>query len=208
MIYYFYNNTNFVITLNGRSKDETVMAQTVEGSASGNQSIIGTALALSPKSWTKAIITEERPFTKSLYSGQLKSLIEKEYVRVLSEVEYRDECKKAQLESSTGILHQDTSVSSVGIYRKAAEHNEEINKQKKETFALSGLLIENDLDNYEEEQEKTTEKDVEKTTEKKQDNSRLESLENTVKQLADIVGTLAQQINKKPAKKTKKKSRK
>lgn len=204
MIYYFYNNTNFVITLNGRSKDETVMAQTVEGSASGNQSIIGTALALSPKSWTKAIITEERPFTKSLYSGQLKSLIEKEYVRVLSEVEYRDECKKAQLESSTGILHQDTSVSSVGIYRKAAEHNEEINKQKKETFTLSGLLIENDLDDYEEEQEKTTEK----TTEKKQDNSRLESLENTVKQLADIVGTLAQQINKKETKKPRKKSRK
>ena len=204
MIYYFYNNTNFVITLNGRSKDETVMAQTVEGSASGNQSIIGTALALSPKSWTKAIITEERPFTKSLYGGQLKSLIEKEYVRVLSEVEYRDECKKAQLESSTGILHQDTSVSSVGIYRKAAEHNEEINKQKKETFALSGLLVENDLDDYEEEQEKETEK----STEKEQDNSRLESLENTVKQLADIVGTLAQQINKKPAKKAKKKSRK
>lgn len=204
MIYYFYNNTNFVITLNGRSKDETVMAQTVEGSASGNQSIIGTALALSPKSWTKAIITEERPFTKSLYSGQLKSLIEKEYVRVLSEVEYRDECKKAQLESSTGILHQDTSVSSVGIYRKAAEHNEEINKQKKETFALSGLLIENDLDDYEEEQEKSTEK----TMEKKQDNSRLESLENTVKQLADIVGTLAQQINKKETKKPRKKSRK
>ena len=170
MFYYFYNNTEFVITLNGRSKDETIIAQSTESASTGDKSIIGVALVLVPKSWTKALITQEQPFVKSLYSGQLKSLKEKGYVRVLTEAEYRDECKKVKLESDTGILHQDTSISSVGIYRKAAEHNEKI-RIEEPNFSFGGLLVEDeDTEDYEEQEEQ----------EEVKDDSRLVALENTV----------------------------
>ena len=193
MFYYFYNNTEFVITLNGRSKDETIIAQSTESASTGDKSIIGVALALAPKSWTKALITQEQPFVKSLYSGQLKSLKDKGYVRVLTEAEYRDECKKAKLESDTGILHQDTSISSVGIYRKAAEHNEKI-RSEEPNFSFGGLLVEDeDPEDYEEQEEV-------------KDDSRLVALENTVKELAGVVGALAKQLQK-PTKKRKSKKK-
>lgn len=193
MFYYFYNNTEFVITLNGRSKDETIIAQSTESTSTGDKSIIGVALALAPKSWTKALITQEQPFVKSLYSGQLKSLKEKGYVRVLTEAEYRDECKKVKLESDTGILHQDTSISSVGIYRKAAEHNEKIRSEEPK-FSFGGLLVEDeDTEDYEEQEEV-------------KDDSRLVALENTVKELAGVVGALAKQLQK-PTKKRKSKKK-
>lgn len=193
MFYYFYNNTEFVITLNGRSKDETIIAQSTESASTGDKSIIGVALALAPKSWTKALITQEQPFVKSLYSGQLKSLKDKGYVRVLTEAEYRDECKKAKLESDTGILHQDTSISSVGIYRKAAEHNEKI-RSEEPNFSFGGLLVEDeDTEDYEEQEEV-------------KDDSRLVALENTVKELAGVVGALAKQLQK-PTKKRKSKKK-
>ena len=151
------------------------------------------ALALAPKSWTKALITQEQPFVKSLYSGQLKSLKDKGYVRVLTEAEYRDECKKAKLESDTGILHQDTSISSVGIYRKAAEHNEKI-RSEEPNFSFGGLLVEDeDTEDYEEQEEV-------------KDDSRLVALENTVKELAGVVGALAKQLQK-PTKKRKSKKK-
>lgn len=192
MFYYFYNNTEFVITLNGRSKDETIIAQSTESASTGDKSIIGVALVLVPKSWTKALITQEQPFVKSLYSGQLKSLKEKGYVRVLTEAEYRDECKKVKLESDTGILHQDTSISSVGIYRKAAEHNEKI-RIEEPNFSFGGLLVEDeDTEDYEEQEEQ----------EEVKDDSRLVALENTVKELAGVVGALAKQLQK-PTKKRK-----
>jgi len=194
MFYYFYNNTEFVITLNGRSKDETIIAQSTESTSTGDKSVIGVALALAPKSWTKALITQEQPFVKSLYSGQLKSLQDKGYVRVLTEVEYKDECKKAKLESDTGILHQDTSISSVGIYRKAAEHNEKI-KTEEHKFSFGGLLVEDDNTDYEEQE-----------VEEIKDNSRLDALENTVKELAGVVGALAKQLQK-PTKKRKSKKK-
>lgn len=194
MFYYFYNNTEFVITLNGRSKDETIIAQSTESTSTGDKSVIGVALALAPKSWTKALITQEQPFVKSLYSGQLKSLQDKGYVRVLTEVEYKDECKKAKLESDTGILHQDTSISSVGIYRKAAEHNEKI-KTEEQKFSFGGLLVEDDNTDYEEQE-----------VEEIKDNSRLDALENTVKELAGVVGALAKQLQK-PTKKRKSKKK-
>lgn len=196
MFYYFYNNTEFVITLNGRSKDETIIAQSTESASTGDKSIIGVALALAPKSWTKALITQEQPFVKSLYSGQLKSLKEKGYVRVLTESEYRDECKKVKLESDTGILHQDTSISSVGIYRKAAEHNEKIRTEDHNfKVSYSDLLVE-DAEDYEEQEE----------VEEVKDNSRLVALENTVKELAGVVGALAKQLQK-PTKKRKSKKK-
>ena len=196
MFYYFYNNTEFVITLNGRSKDETIIAQSTESASTGDKSIIGVALALAPKSWTKALITQEQPFVKSLYSGQLKSLKDKGYVRVLTEAEYRDECKKAKLESDTGILHQDTSISSVGIYRKAAEHNEKI-RSEEPNFSFGGLLVEDeDTEDYEEQEEQ----------EEVKDDSRLVALENTVKELAGVVGALAKQLQK-PTKKRKSKKK-
>lgn len=194
MFYYFYNNTEFVITLNGRSKDETIIAQSTESASTGDKSVIGVALALAPKSWTKALITQEQPFVKSLYSGQLKSLQDKGYVRVLTEVEYKDECKKAKLESDTGILHQDTSISSVGIYRKAAEHNEKI-KTEEQKFSFGGLLVEDDNTDYEEQEVGEI-----------KDNSRLDALENTVKELAGVVGALAKQLQK-PTKKRKSKKK-
>lgn len=194
MFYYFYNNTEFVITLNGRSKDETIIAQSTESASTGDKSVIGVALALAPKSWTKALITQEQPFVKSLYSGQLKSLQDKGYVRVLTEVEYKDECKKAKLESDTGILHQDTSISSVGIYRKAAEHNEKI-RTEEQKFSFGGLLVEDDNTDYEEQE-----------VEEIKDNSRLDALENTVKELAGVVGALAKQLQK-PTKKRKSKKK-
>lgn len=198
MFYYFYNNTEFVITLNGRSKDETIIAQSTESASTGDKSIIGVALALAPKSWTKALITQEQPFVKSLYSGQLKSLKEKGYVRVLTESEYRDECKKVKLESDTGILHQDTSISSVGIYRKAAEHNEKIRTEDHNfKVSYSDLLVEDeDAEDYEEQEE----------VEEVKDNSRLVALENTVKELAGVVGALAKQLQK-PTKKRKSKKK-
>ena len=196
MFYYFYNNTEFVITLNGRSKDETIIAQSTESASTGDKSIIGVALALAPKSWTKALITQEQPFVKSLYSGQLKSLKEKGYVRVLTEAEYKDECKKVKLESDTGILHQDTSISSVGIYRKAAEHNEKIRTEDHNfKVSYSDLLVE-DAEDYEEQEE----------VEEVKDNSRLVALENTVKELAGVVGALAKQLQK-PTKKRKSKKK-
>ena len=211
MIYYFYNNTNFVITLNGRSMDEMIVAQKVQGVSTGDRSIIGAALALSPKSWIKAIITDEKPLMKSLYEGQLRSLKEKGYVRVLTETEYRDECKRAKLESDTGILHQDTSVSSVGIYRKVAEHNETVQEQSS-AFSFSGLMVD-DL-----EEPKTTTKLIQEELQEEiptqpvpnQTDARISQIENALLELTKAVSALssAKQPKRKSTKRTKKAKRK
>ena len=215
MIYYFYNNTNFVITLNGRSMDEMIVAQKVQGVSTGDRSIIGAALALSPKSWIKAVITDEKPLMKSLYEGQLRSLKEKGYVRVLTETEYRDECKRAKLESDTGILHQDTSVSSVGIYRKVAEHNETVQEQSS-AFSFSGLMVD-DL-----EEPKTTTKLIQEELQEEitpvqpqsvpnQTDARISQIENALLELTKAVSALssAKKSSKgKSTKRTKKAKRK
>jgi hypothetical protein len=214
-MYYFYNNTDFVITLNGRSMDEMVVAQKIQGISSGDKSIIGAALTLPPKSWIKALITEEKPFNKSLYQGQLCSLKEKGYVRVLTETEYRDECKKAKLESDMGILHQDTSVSSVGVFRKVAEHNQTI--KEKETFAFSDLMITDDTDNQVERIEEqpaqqepldnitvSTPEQTASNTQNEND-ARFTQIENTLLELTKAVSALSKGMKQSKRKRSKKK---
>ena len=93
-------------------------------------------------------------------------------------------------------MHQDTSISSVGIYRKAAEHNEKI-RSEEPNFSFGGLLVEDeDTEDYEEQEEQ----------EEVKDDSRLVALENTVKELAGVVGALAKQLQK-PTKKRKSKKK-
>lgn len=191
--------------------DEMIVAQKVQGVSTGDRSIIGAALALSPKSWIKAIITDEKPLMKSLYEGQLRSLKEKGYVRVLTETEYRDECKRAKLESDTGILHQDTSVSSVGIYRKVAEHNETVQEQSS-AFSFSGLMVD-DL-----EEPKTTTKLIQEELQEEiptqpvpnQTDARISQIENALLELTKAVSALSsdKQPKRKSTKRTKKAKRK
>lgn len=208
MIYYFYNNTNFVITLNGRSMDEMIVAQKSQGVSTGDKSIIGSALALSPKAWIKAVIVDEKPLMKSLYEGQLRNLKEKGYVKVLTETEYRDECKRAKLESDTGILHQDTTVSSVGIFRKVAEHNETVQEQSS-AFSFSGLMVDDS------EEPKTTTQLIQEELQEEstpnqpqpvpnQTDARFSQIENALLELTKAVSVLSKNT-KKRTKKSKKK---
>lgn len=205
MIYYFYNETQYTITLNGRSMDEMITAQKIQGVSTGDRCIIKTALALSPKSWTKAVILEEAPFIKSFYEGQLKSLVEKGQVRVLTETEYKDECKKTKLESDTGILHQDTKISAVSVFRKAAEYNDELRKQEK--FCSYADLFVDDCAIKEEPIETQTHKET-----KNEYSDRLDKIETTISELTGSLATLIEKFSqqatyKKKSKKTSKKKK-